>query len=112
MRSNHKRPGWTKEGTNDELGHGEVASVCDCNRLEPLPDESRSFRFHQGPEAPNALVGSHSTCIRAEPDLPLVLLPNLLPVLSEMECRLKFVQSDGVSTHCLCQRGDVRICRP
>ena len=72
-------------GTNDELGHGEVASVCDCNRLEPLPDESRSFRFHQGPEAPNALVRSHSTCVRAEQDIPLVLfLPNLVPILSEI----------------------------
>ena len=48
--SSHKRPGM------DQGGHGEVASVCDCSRLEPLPDEPRSFRFHQGPEAPSALV--------------------------------------------------------
>ena len=47
---------WTKDGKNEELGHGEVVSVCDCSRLEPLPDESRSFRFHQGPEVPDALV--------------------------------------------------------
>ena len=82
MRSNHKRSGMDQgEGTNDELGHGEVASVCDCNRLEPLPDESRSFRFHQGPEVPDALVGSLSKRIRAEQDLPLVLLlPHLMPI--------------------------------
>ena len=69
-------------------------------------------RFAFTREAPNALVGSHSTCVRAEQHLPLVLLvPNLVHILSEMECRLEFVQNDGVSTQCLCQRGDVRICR-
>ena len=41
---------------SDELEHVEAVSVFDCNRLEPLPDESQSFRFHQGPGVPDALV--------------------------------------------------------
>ena len=28
---------------SDELGHGEVVSVCDSSRLEPLPDEPQNF---------------------------------------------------------------------
>ena len=44
--------------------------------------------------------------------LPLaLLLPDLVPSLSDKGCRLEFVHNDGVSTLCLCQRGDVRICR-
>ena len=41
---------------SDELEHVEAVSVCDCNRLEPLPDEPRPFHFHPGPAVPNALV--------------------------------------------------------
>ena len=68
---------------SDELGHGQVVSVCDCCRLELLLDESRSFRF-QGPEAPDALVCSRSKCIRVKQNLLLAfLLPNLVPILSE-----------------------------
>ena len=34
---------------SDELEHVAAVSVFDCNRLGPLPDEWRSFRFHLGP---------------------------------------------------------------
>ena len=68
---------------SDELGHGEAVSVCDCSRLEPLPDKSRSFHVHQGPEAPDVRLKSvqvHS----AEQDIPFApFLPNLAPILSE-----------------------------
>ena len=39
-------------------------------------------------------------CIRAGQDHPLVLLPNLVPIQSEMECRLEFVRRRGQDGGC------------